>query len=105
MVDAVKIYQRLTEEQIDGLEQFIRDHTPLVGGMRDCISSTELKYGKQIYEDLLTTEGPKYAIFGLCGYTSFSLYKSRDQTIYMFRVYMQDLDAYSQVNNDARFTL
>lgn len=97
-------YQKLSEEQIDGLEQFILDHTPIV--LRDSISNRDLVDGKKIYTDMISNQtGPTYAIFGLCGYTSFSLYKSRDQNIYMFRVFMQTLDAYNIVEDDGAFVI
>ena len=97
-------YQKLSEEQVDGLEKFIKEHSPIV--LRDSISNRDLVDGKKIYADMISNQtGPTYAIFGLCGYTSFSLYKSRDQKVYMFRVFMQTLDAYNIVENDGAFTV
>ena len=65
------------------------------------ISSRDLRNGKQIYNKMLTSQhDSNYQIFGSngSGNTCFSLYKSKDQIIYLILVNIQDLGGYTILN-------
>jgi len=49
------------------------------------ISNSDLKYGKKLYNKMVTEPGPDYQIIGSdgCGYTSYGIYKSKENKIYI----------------------
>jgi hypothetical protein len=94
-------YTKLNETQIEELEQFIQSHQPWI--TRNTISNRDLVYGREVYNHIINETGPKYKMFGGSGYTTYALYKSHDQKIYIFTVEFQDLLGYTLVEDVSVF--
>lgn len=82
----------ISEQQIIALENFIssgeKSHYP-------AISICDLKYGKTIYNRIITESGPDYQIFGSdgCGYICYGRYKSKENKIYVVTATTNYVDA------------
>jgi hypothetical protein len=64
------------------------------------ISSRDLKNGKKIYNEMQNSLNTRYSIFGSNGggTTSFVLYKSKEQIIYLLLIYIQSIVDYTVIN-------
>ena len=64
------------------------------------IRSFHLKEGKKIYNQMKNIENTNtsYVIFGGSGLVTYGLYKSKQQIIYLIKVYLQDPTDYVKVD-------
>jgi hypothetical protein len=96
----------ITEEQITVLDTFISNNEPDPND-KDFhgLSICDLENGKNEYKILREKKGPEYEIFGsnAMGYNCYSLYKSRQNTIYVFTVYMQSPQSYYIIEDESWF--
>ena len=97
----------ITEEQITVLDTFISNNEPDPNDKEESrgISIDDLKNGINEYKILRKKKGPEYEIFGsnAMGYNCYSLYKSRQNKIYVFSVYMQTLKTYYIIEDESWF--
>jgi len=72
----------ITDGMITILEDFISSGEE---SRQPAMSRQNLKYGKKIYNEMLTKSGPDYQIIGseASGYTCYGIYKSKEEKIYI----------------------
>jgi hypothetical protein len=81
------------------LDKFISETKPTKTVEEFYISITDLKYGKEVYNFIMATEGTGYNIFGGDGYSSYSLYKSSAEKIYLCEIDCQTPSKYIEILN------
>ena len=89
----------------DELDKFIAE-TPPSDNIRElAISCRDLHDGKKMYNEMKNHPNPKYEIFGSngSGHTSFGLYKSKDQNMYIIKVNVQTPVHYVKIDNNIIF--
>jgi len=100
-----------TEYQINELEKFIISTDKMIA---PAISCRDLVYGKKLFNIMKQeASGPDYQIFGSdgCGFHTYSLYKSKDNKIYVISLTINlsgkkakaNFDYYKHLEDDAWF--
>ena len=81
------------------MDDFIRKTNPtkIVGEFY--ISVADLIDGKEVYNKMRASSRPSYEIFGSDGYSSYSLYKSCAEKIYLFEIDCQTPSKYIEILN------
>ena len=92
----------------DELDKFISENEPAENIRQFDIPDRDYCDGKKMYNKMKNDPNPKYEIFGSTGgdYTSFGLYKSKDQNMYIFKVVQIDTDYvkdYVKIEDDTIF--
>ena len=79
----------ISQEQINMLEDFMSSSKK---STYPSISTSDLKYGKQLYNRMLTEPGPDYRIIGSdgSGYICYGIYKSKEDKLYIVTVSILD---------------
>jgi hypothetical protein len=90
------------------LDKFISENEPAENIRQFDIPDRDYCDGKKMYNKMKNDPNPKYEIFGSTGgdYTSFGLYKSKHQNMYIFKVVQTDTDYvkdYVKIDNDTIF--
>ena len=81
------------------LDEFINKTNPTKTVEEFYISIADLIDGKEVYNFIMATEGTGYNIFGGDGYSSYSLYKSSAEKIYLFEIDCQRPSKYIEILN------
>ena len=79
------------------LDKFISETKPTKTVEEFYISIADLIYGKEVYNFIMATEGPGYNIFGSDGYSSYALYKSSEEKIYLCEIDCQRPSKYIEI--------
>ena len=92
----------------DDIDEFIATNTSNL--YISSISCKFLREGKKIYNNLKNTQNqtPSYTIFGgSFGYTSYAIYKCKEQNIYLIKLNVQKIEDYVKldVTNEKMFDL
>jgi hypothetical protein len=104
----------LTKEQIDSAENFIsryytetnlEDISRIAVNIRSQISCNDMENGKLLYERIINEPISFYESFGsnAYGYSSYGLYKSKNDKIYLIVAWMQDINFCYLVENSSWF--
>jgi hypothetical protein len=91
-------------DTIETVEEFIKHNKPSDNSIHEnCISYRDIDNGKKIYNKLKDLSGNDYEIFGSngMGYTSFALYKSKKNIIYMISIRIQTIVNYYLINENS----
>ena len=89
---------RITRNITNILDTFIKEHDPCNSIIRS-ISSSDLSFGKEIYNTLINSkEVISYDIFGSSGYSSYALYKCKNQNIYLIKCYFNFPSEYMKLD-------
>ena len=101
----------LAENQINDLEKFISTNVRMTAA--PAISTCDLIYGKRVFREMENIPGPEYKIFGSdgCGSLIHSLYKSKENKMYIISLTMTftkneaipHFDYYKLLENDVWF--
>jgi hypothetical protein len=96
----------ISEEMCDVLNNFIKNNeeSDSIGGF--AMSCRDMDNAKKEYEEVKNSkESTVYRIFGGCGSTAFSLYKSKEYIIYVIRVSVDTPTNYIKIdiNNESVF--
>lgn len=81
------------------LEKFISETNPTKTVGEFYISIADLIDGKEVYNKMRASSRPSYEIFGSDGYSSYSLYKSSAEKIYLFEIDCQNPSKYIEILN------
>ncbi len=81
------------------LEKFISETDPTKTVGEFYISIADLIDGKEVYNKMRASSRPSYEIFGSDGYSSYSLYKSSAEKIYLFEIDCQTPSKYIEILN------
>lgn len=81
------------------LDDFISKTKPVETVGEFYISIADLIDGKEVYNKMRAIQGPSYKIFGSDGYSSYSLYKSTAEKIYLCEIDCQTPAKYIEITN------
>lgn len=84
-------------EKIEELETFISQNKP--AEYLPCLSSLDIKNALTIYIETLNMPNNTYEIFGNAGFTTYAIYKSSNNKMYIISVFIQTLESYIEINN------
>jgi len=79
------------------MDEFISKTNPTKSVGEFYISIADLIYGKEVYNFIMATEGIGYNIFGSSGYSSYALYKSSAEKIYLCEIDCQTPSKYIEI--------
>jgi len=81
------------------LDDFISKTKPVETIGEFYISIADLIDGKEVYNKMRAKSGPSYNIFGSDGYSSYALYKSSAEKIYLCEIDCQTPSKYIEILN------
>ena len=81
------------------LDDFISKTKPVETIGEFYISIADLIDGKEVYNKMRAKSGPSYNIFGSDGYSSYSLYKSSAEKIYLCEIDCQSPSKYIEITS------
>lgn len=81
------------------LEKFISETKPVETVGEFYISIADLLDGKEVYNKMRASSRPSYNIFGGDGYSSYSLYKSSAEKIYLCEIDCQTPSKYIEITS------
>ena len=81
------------------LDKFISETNPTKTVGEFYISIADLIDGKEVYNKMRARRGPSYEIFGGDGYSSYALYKSSAEKIYLSEIDCQTPSKYIEILN------
>jgi len=81
------------------LDKFISETTPTRTVGDFYISIADLIDGKEVYNKMRTSSRPSYEIFGGDGYSSYALYKSSAEKIYLCEIDCQRPSKYIEITS------
>jgi hypothetical protein len=81
------------------MEEFISKTKPTETVGEFYISIADLIDGKKAFIEMRSRSGPSYEIFGGDGYSSYSLYKSSAEKIYLCEIDCQRPSKYIEITN------
>ena len=79
------------------LDKFISETKPVKTVGDFYISIADLIDGKEVYNKMRARQGPGYNIFGSDGYSSYALYKSSEEKIYLCEIDCQRPSKYIEI--------
>ena len=79
------------------MDEFISKTNPTKSVGEFYISIADLIDGKEVYNKMRARSGPSYKIFGSSGYSSYALYKSSAEKIYLCEIDCQTPSKYIEV--------
>jgi hypothetical protein len=81
------------------MDEFISKTNPTKSVGEFYISIADLIDGKEVYNKMRASSRPSYEIFGSDGYSSYSLYKSSAEKIYLFEIDCQNPSKYIEITS------
>lgn len=81
------------------MNKFIFETNPTKTVGEFYISISDLIDGKEVYNKMQARSGPSYEIFGSDGYSSYSLYKSSAEKIYLYEIDCQRPSKYIEITS------
>ena len=81
------------------LDKFISETNPTKTVGEFYISIADLIDGKEVYNKMRASSRPSYEIFGGDGYSSYALYKSSAEKIYLCEIYCQTPSKYIEITS------
>jgi hypothetical protein len=81
------------------LDDFISKTKPVETIGEFYISIADLIDGKEVYNKMRAKSGPSYNIFGSDGYSSYSLYKSSAEKMYLCEIDCQNPSKYIEITS------
>jgi hypothetical protein len=81
------------------LDEFISKTNPAKTVEDFYISNADLIDGKDVYNKMRATSRPSYEIFGSDGYSSYSLYMSSAEKIYLCEIDCQNPSKYIEITS------
>jgi len=81
------------------LDKFMSETKPTKTVGEFYISIADLIDGKEVYNKMRASSRPNYEIFGSDGYSSYSLYKSSSEKIYLCEIDCQRPSKYIEILN------
>uniref|UniRef100_A0A6C0L7M4 Uncharacterized protein n=1 Tax=viral metagenome TaxID=1070528 RepID=A0A6C0L7M4_9ZZZZ len=81
------------------MDEFINKTKPVETVGEFYISIADLIDGKEVYNKMRASKSPGYEIFGGDGYSSYSLYKSSAEKIYLCEIDCQRPSKYIEITN------
>ena len=81
------------------LEKFISETDPTKTVGEFYISIADLIDGKEVYNKMRAIREPSYEIFGSDGYSSYALYKSSSEKIYLCEIDCQTPSKYIEITS------
>jgi hypothetical protein len=81
------------------LDEFISKTKPTKTVEEFYISIADLIDGKEVYNKMRAKSGPSYNIFGSDGYSSYALYKSSAEKIYLCEIDCQTPSKYIEITS------
>jgi hypothetical protein len=81
------------------LEKFISESNPTKTVGDFYISIADLIDGKEVYNKMRASSRPNYEIFGSDGYSSYALYKSSAEKIYLCEIDCQTPSKYIEITS------
>jgi len=81
------------------LDEFISETKPVETVGEFYISIADLIDGKEVYNKMRASSSPSYNIFGGDGYSSYSLYKSSAEKIYLCEIDCQTPSKYIEITS------
>ena len=81
------------------MDEFIFETKPVETVGEFYISIADLIDGKEVYNKMRARSGPSYEIFGSDGYSSYSLYKSSAEKIYLCEIDCQRPSKYIEITS------
>jgi hypothetical protein len=91
----------LTQEQFDELDNFININVEINGlNIMRSMSIEYTNYCKKLYEKIKKETGPIYYKIGTTSYTTYAIYKSSNQKIYLICVFFQSFESYFTMKDE-----
>ena len=87
----------LSLEKIQQIEAFISQNKP--DEYLPCLSSYIIENALTAYHETLKSPENTYEIFGSTGFTTYAMYKSSDNKIFLISVMIQKLVSYIEIEN------
>jgi hypothetical protein len=81
------------------MDKFISETNPTKSVGEFYISIADLIDGKDVYNKMRVSSRPSYEIFGSSGYSSYALYKSSAEKIYLCEIDCQTPSKYIEINS------